>query len=174
MDQVNGMDYPEFISVFGSVLEHGSLVAASVWGHRPFPTRQSLHDAFTSFLKELSVNTKAGLIRCYPDLAGKMAQENRLSRDSLDEHTRAGLLELTGAERAQLASLNSSYKDKFGFPFVICVTENKKEAIMKGIRTRLENSWSDEVESAITEISRIAYHRLEKIFLNLTPPQHKI
>lgn len=163
LEQVNAMDCPDFISHFGSVIEHGTLAAASVYASRPFRDITALHQAFNLFIQSLSGQARAGLIRCYPDLAGRLAEENRLNRESLEEHRAAGLLELTEEEREELRSLNSSYKDKFDFPFVVCARENRKEAIMREIRARLGNGLLDEVENALAEISKIAYHRISGI-----------
>lgn len=160
IEEMNSLDYPDFISHFGSVIEHGALAAASVWSARPFSSAQALHQAFEEFLFSLSPRAKEGVIRCYPDLAGKLAEENRLTEDSQKEHRAAGLLEMSENEKAELRSLNFPYKKKFSFPFVICAMENKKEAIMRGIRARLENKHSEEVDNALKEISKIAYHRI--------------
>ena len=160
MAEVNGMDYPEFISHFEGVLEHGTLAAATVWTSRPFPSPQALLQAFESFIHALDPQSKEGLVRCHPDLAGKLAEEGKLTRHSLEEQRVAGLLELSQLERTELSDLNARYKNKFGFPFVVCARENKKQAIFTGIRARLENSRSKEVERALAEIVKIAYHRL--------------
>lgn len=163
VDQINRMDYTDFISTFGSVIEHCYLAAATVWSSRPFPDSQGLHQVFADFLHSLSTQAKSGVIRCHPDLAGRLAEEKKLTKESLSEQKAAGLLELTATERHKLASLNTSYKAKFGFPFVICARENKKEMIMKGIESRLENSVAEEVETALLEISKIAFHRIKDI-----------
>ena len=163
LEEVNRMDYPEFISVFGSVVENGPLAAATCWSSRPFSTPEELYQAFNVFMQSLTPQAKAGLVRCHPDLAGKLAKEGSLSRESESEQRAAGLLGMTESERKELAAVNSSYSAKFGFPFVVCARENKKEAIMTGIKSRLENSGSVELEKALGEISKIVYHRLVDI-----------
>ncbi len=173
LEEVNKMDYPEFISLFDAILEHGTLAAATVWASRPFYSLQELHHAFQRFIQTLTPESKEGLIRCYPDLAGKLAEENKLSGHSLEEHRGAGLLELSDLEKGVLRALNSSYKEKFGFPFVVCARENKKEAILSGIKGRLENSCSEEAERAVVEIGKIAYHRLNGIIQD-APYQPKL
>lgn len=166
MEAINAMSYIEFISVFGSVLEHCQLGAATVWSDRPFSGPEDIHHAFTTFLASMDSKAKAGIIRCYPDLAGKMAQEDELTRDSLEEHKAAGLLDLTVEEKEEMSSLNDTYKGKFGFPFVICARENKKMAIFEGLRARLENDPPVEVNAAIHEIGQIAYHRINNIVID--------
>lgn len=174
IEEVNRMDYGEFVSIFDSVLEHGTLAAATVWRSRPFPTSQSLHRAFEGFMDALSPEAKEGLIRCFPDLAGKLAEEGKLSGHSLEEHRLAGILDLTEAERMDMTDLNSRYKKKFSFPFVVCARENKKAAILSGLRARLESSPQEEVERALGEISKIARHRINGIICEETQKLSKI
>ena len=70
-------------------------------------------------MSQIFTTYKAGLVRCYPDLAGKLAKEGSLSRESESEQRAAGLLGMTESERKELAAMNSSYSAKFGFPFVV-------------------------------------------------------
>ena len=42
----------------------------------------------------------------------------------------------------------------------MCARENKKEAILTGIRSRLDNGVQDEVECGTNEICKIAWYRL--------------
>ena len=55
---------------------------------------------------------------------------------------------------------------RFGFPFVICARENKKEAIFAGLKVRLGNSLQDEEQQALEEIGKIAWYRLNDIVAN--------
>ena len=52
------------------------------------------------------------------------------------------------------------YRNKFGFPFVICARENKKEAILAGLEKRLENSSEFEIETGLKEVDKICKLRL--------------
>ena len=163
IDEVNKIDYEEFIRVFGSVVEHGHLAAATVWACQPFSNVEALCHSFTVFLQQLPDLAKCGIIRCYPDLAGKLTDEKKLSKESMEEHSAAGLLELTREERSEINSLNSSYKAKFSFPFVICARENKKKAIMEGMKCRLDNTVLDEINTALSEIQKICHLRIKDI-----------
>ena len=71
--------------------------------------------------------------------------------------------QLTAEEIAWFQKFNRVYRDKFGFPFVICARLNKKEAIMDGFRSRLVNSREAEIKTALEEIFKIARLRLEKL-----------
>ena len=58
------------------------------------------------------------------------------------------------------ATLNAAYTARFGFPFVICVRENKHGAIVAGLRARTRNDPATEIAAALAEIEKIARLRL--------------
>ena len=63
-------------------------------------------------------------------------------------------------ERHKMSELNEKYKQKFGFPFVICARENKKDAILQGLERRLENSPESEAVTGVNEVKKICRLRL--------------
>lgn len=107
---------------------------------------------------------KEGLLRLYPDLAGKLAASGQLTSNSKKEHKAAGLDQLTQEEEVLMAILNEKYKNKFGFPFVICSRQNKKDSIINGLRERLNNTVEEEIVIGINEVKKICNIRLERLF----------
>ena len=108
-----------------------------------------------------------GILRVYPDLAGRLAEQNALSPESYFEQKSSGLLALALTEKNYLRKYNRAYKLKFGFPFVICARENKKEAILREISARYERLVEEETEKAIQEVLKIALFRLkDKVSMN--------
>ena len=99
-------------------------------------------------------------MRCFPDLAGGLAQSGLLSPESTKQQKSTGLLDATEDERATMKRNNEQYKAKFGFPFVICARKNKKNAIIEGITKRLGNDRDTEVRIGIEEVKKIGYLRL--------------
>ncbi len=95
----------------------------------------------------------------HPDLVGKAV----LTAASSGEQASAGLTSLTPGEVAQFAQYNRAYRDKFGFPFVICARLNKKQAILEAFPQRLENSPETERGTALAEIYKIARLRLSDL-----------
>ena len=163
IDEVNNLGYDEFVSELGSLFEQTPLVAAAVWSHRPFESREILYNAMCNFIDQLPRAGKEGLLRCYPDLAGKLAHQQALTPESTVEHRTAGLFELSTTEQNELDSLNTTYKQKFGFPFVICARENKSAAIFAGLKSRLKHSAEEEVKAGIEQVYKIAWHRLANV-----------
>ena len=99
------------------------------------------------------------MIAAHPDLADRAVLAGALSPES----TRAGLLELTPDEMASFQKNNQAYREKFGFPFIICSRLNKSEAILRSFPVRLRHSREQEIKTALEEIEKISYLRLSDI-----------
>lgn len=111
-------------------------------------------------LAEASSEARAALIAAHPDLAGRLAREGRLTPASSQEQASAGLAELTASEAARFTALNAAYRERFGFPFVICAREQSKESILTALEARLHGEREAEIQTAIVEIGKIARLRL--------------
>ena len=59
-----------------------------------------------------------------------------------------------------MRELNARYLERFGFPFVICARQNRKDAIIGTPRARLANTREQEIANAIAQIGEIARLRL--------------
>jgi OHCU decarboxylase len=99
------------------------------------------------------------LIGTYPDIAAKVA----LGQGSRRDQASAGLDRLTPQEYERFDALNDAYREKFGFPFVICVRENTKETILSAFERRLDNTPVQERMAALVEIAKIANLRLDDL-----------
>jgi len=58
---------------------------------------------------------KVGMLRCLPDLAGRLAAAGQMSDESKLEQKAAGLDNLTPSEKSQINSLNKRFLFLFGF-----------------------------------------------------------
>jgi 2-oxo-4-hydroxy-4-carboxy-5-ureidoimidazoline decarboxylase len=101
------------------------------------------------------------LIRAHPELAGKAAVA--LTEASAAEQASAGLDRLTQAEFDRFHALNAAYREKFGFPFIICVRLTDKAGILAAMERRLANDRDTEIAAALGEIGEIVRLRLESI-----------
>lgn len=117
--------------------------------------------------KELKLNfyftAKLKILRLHPDLAGKLADEGNLTKESTFEQNSAGLDKLSVINKRKMNLMNEEYKTKFGFPFIICVRENKAESILNGLTNRLESSNEVEIETGIAEVKKICRLRICEI-----------
>jgi 2-oxo-4-hydroxy-4-carboxy-5-ureidoimidazoline decarboxylase len=157
---LNACDADTFIAVCGPLYEQSPWVAERVMERRPFFSRAHLHEALEQAVAEASDSEKLALIRSHPDLVGTAAQEGRLTPASTGEQAAAGLTGLAAEEINAFARYNAAYHERFGFPFVICARDNKKDAILAAFPRRLAQSLEEERATALHEIGRIAWLRL--------------
>jgi 2-oxo-4-hydroxy-4-carboxy-5-ureidoimidazoline decarboxylase len=159
LDQINQIPESEFISSLGAIFEHSPWVAANVITERPFSSLEALHGAMVNAVKHTSLETQLELIRAHPDLGAKL----RMSQQSVSEQAGLGLDRLSQTEFNQFSSLNTAYRNKFGFPFIIAVRNHSKETILEQFVKRLENTAQLEIETALEQIATIAKFRLQDL-----------
>jgi 2-oxo-4-hydroxy-4-carboxy-5-ureidoimidazoline decarboxylase len=157
--KLNAMERVEFVQVVGPIFEHSPWVAARTASQRPFASRETLHAALVATVQNASDDEKICLIRAHPDLIG----DGELTAASKSEQAIAGLHDATAEEAKQFRESNRQYRERFGFPFVICARLNKKEAIARAFPVRLRNSREQEIEIALQEIFKIAELRLKDL-----------
>jgi 2-oxo-4-hydroxy-4-carboxy-5-ureidoimidazoline decarboxylase len=161
--ELNHAPLQDFVAIVGPVFEHSPWIAEATATRRPFSDLQNLHQALCETVRTSAPERQLALIRAHPDLVGKAALAGTLTPQSTSEQASAGLNKLSAEEIATFQKLNEAYRTRFGFPFVICARENKKEAILKGLQVRIPNSREDEIKTALEEIAKIAYLRLQDI-----------
>ena len=159
LQDLNGLERAEFTGVIGPVFEHSPWIAEKTWEQRPFSSREHLHRALCQTVMAGDMSAKLELIRAHPDLAGRV----ELTDASSSEQASANLTKLSQDEMVAFQNYNQQYRDKFGFPFVICARLNKKEAILAAFPARLRNSAEEEMDTALSEIFKIADLRLQDI-----------
>jgi OHCU decarboxylase len=160
LSAVNELEQGDFVRLIGPVFEHSPWIAEETWSKRPFATPQTLHQCLCDTVRSSSQEKQLVLIGAHPDLVGKAALAGTLTTASTQEQASAGLGKLSPEEIASFQHYNQLYREKFGFPFVICARLNKKAAILAGFEVRLKNSCEQEIEAALAEIFKIAQLRL--------------
>jgi allantoate deiminase len=158
--RLNAMDHAAFLAVCGPLFEGCPWIAERAWANRTFASIGDLHEKLTQVVASSAEDEQMSLIRAHPDLVGRLAREGRLTRESTAEQAAAGLDSLSDDEIKRFESYNAGYREKFGFPFVICARENRKEAILAAFPKRLANSREQEVSAALAEVYKIARLRL--------------
>jgi OHCU decarboxylase len=148
------------VNVLGPLFEHSPWVAAGAWRRRPFGNVAELQAALEAVMREAPRERRLELIRAHPELAGRQADERTLTRASSQEQASVGLDRLTADEFETLRRLNRSYRERFGFPLIVCVREHTKGSIVDWGLARLEHSPEQEIEIAVGEIAKIARLRL--------------
>lgn len=163
LQQINALDQESFVRSLASLFEGSLWIVREDWNARPFVSNVELHRALCEVMYQAPIERQVTLIEAHPDLVGRAALAGTLTPESASEQSSAGLDRLSPEEITTFARLNQDYHDRFGFPFVICVRENKKESILQGFATRLHNARSTEIETAPGEIAKICWLRLRTI-----------
>ena len=156
----------EFVDSFGGIYEHSPWVARQTWARG----LSEAHDTVEALAAELAAtvdaadeDAKLALIRAHPDLAGRAAVRGELGEASSREQAGAGIDQCSPEEYRRFQTLNETYKERFGFPFVMAVKGSDRHAILSAFEERLGNDADAEFERAIAEIHRIARFRLRDL-----------
>ncbi|MBV1830630.1 2-oxo-4-hydroxy-4-carboxy-5-ureidoimidazoline decarboxylase [Komagataeibacter sp. AV436] len=166
-DRVNSLSAVRFVELFGPIYEHSPWIAQRAHGHAPFTGREAMLAAMALVLEQADEAEKMALIRAHPELAQRMGVDPTLTSASAAEQASAGLDRLTPDEFSSFRALNEAYAAKFGMPFIICVRRSDKQAILNGLRTRLDNTPQAEQQTALAEINKIAALRLADVLERL-------
>ena len=151
-------DREAFVATYGPLFEHSPWVAEDAYERGPYDDREALYDGLVAAMYAAPEERQIALVRAHPELAGKVA-----TVDSEREQSSAGLDRLERDEYETLVSANAAYREKFGFPFVICVRDHDKASILEAAQARVRNEPEAELRTALAEIARIAHHRLEAL-----------
>lgn len=149
-----------FVARYGALFEHSPWVVERAAERLPLG---DLHAGLMAVVDKASPEDRIALIRAHPELAGKATIDRTLTDASAAEQASAGLDRLSPVEFEDFHALNRAYRDRFGFPFIICVRRTDKAGILAAMRRRLSNDRDTEIESAIAEIGAIVRLRLEDL-----------
>jgi 2-oxo-4-hydroxy-4-carboxy-5-ureidoimidazoline decarboxylase len=127
------------------------------------PSSGDRHADLMAVMYDATPEEQLALIRAHPELAGKAAVDGTLTAASAAEQASAGLDRLTQAEYDRFHALNAAYRERFGFPFIICVRLTDKAGILAAMERRLGNDRDAEIAEALRQIGEIVRLRLETI-----------
>ena len=164
MNSVNALDCAGFVAAVGGIFENSPWIAEAVWAKKPFASLDALHNAMTDHVQALPRTRKFELLHAHPELAGRQARLGAMTGDSVAEQAAAGLDRLSEAEAARFDALNQSYREKFGFPFIIAVRDHSRGSILEQFEKRLTNDMETEIANALGQALRIAWLRLDRAF----------
>ena len=169
LDQLNGASREAFTALLDGTYEHSPWVASRAWARRPFTSLAALKYALAEAVRSSDREAQLGLIRSHPELAGKAMVAKTLTAESTNEQGKAGLTSCTPDELARIQTLNASYNQKFGFPFILAVRGPRgvglnRQQIIAAFERRLRNHPNFEFAEALRNIHRIAEIRLDDKF----------
>ncbi|EQB29768.1 2-oxo-4-hydroxy-4-carboxy-5-ureidoimidazoline decarboxylase [Sphingobium ummariense] len=141
-----------------ALFEHSPWVEARA---DALPSSGDRHADLMAVLHAATPDEQLALIRAHPELAGKAAIDRTLTDASAAEQASAGLDRLTPDEFARFHELNAAYRDRFGFPFIICVRLTDKAGILAAMEARLSHDRDSEIATALAQIGEIVRLRLK-------------
>ena len=158
------------VSILGGIYEHSPWVADILVSSKEEENKASVQTISTvselaarmkSIVNDASDEQKLTLLRAHPDLCEKVEAMKSLTKESQEEQSKSGLQSMEGAELAKFKSMNESYKNKFGFPFILAVRNASKNTVLSALEGRLQNSSSQrEFHVALEQVHNIAWMRL--------------
>ncbi len=156
---LNELSREEFVNAVGWVFEHSPWVAERSAASRPFKNVDALQQVMTDQVRAASHEEQLALLRAHPDLGTRA----RVSDASTAEQAGAGLDRLTQAEFEKLQALNTSYREKYGCPFLFAVKGATKHDILAAIERRSQSPVEEEFQEALRQVYRIAGFRLATV-----------
>lgn len=149
----------DFVARYGAVFESSPWVAEAAFAQAPFAGVAELHEAMVAAVRGAPREQQLELIRAHPELAGRAAMTDASTR----EQASVGLDALSVGELERWRELNRDYRERFGFPLVVCVREHTKDSLLAWAGERLGNDPEVEMEIALEEIAKIARLRLDDL-----------
>jgi OHCU decarboxylase len=160
------MTEEEFAETFGGLVQGSPWAVERAFEQRPFADTLALRAAFQDALLTGNTQEQLELIKSYPDLGS----ENEIGLDIAADHAMAGLSNLDEDERAEVVEIAEEYKQKFGFPFIVCAREIDSYTKVVDLGwARLANSPTIEHSTALIEIAKIANYRFNHLVANANP-----
>ena len=166
LDTLNRFSADEFTRALGGIYEHSPWIATAAHARAPFADADALVAALRDAVAQAPRAKQMDLLRAHPELAGKEAASGTLTAHSSEEQKGAGLINLSEAEKAELAELNQRYREKFGVPFIIAVRHHTKSSILAELRRRTAGDDAErEFATCLDQVHQIARLRLQ-VLLN--------
>ena len=157
--KINSLDKSEFLSIFGNVFEKSKWISEKVFDKKPFKNLDSFVSEIISIYENSDDKTILEILNLHPELA----IEKKLTANSEVEQSKANLKQCTPEEFDEFKKLNTEYKKKFNFPFIIAVKGKNKNEILNYFRERINNSLEEEFLEAKNQVKKIGTFRLEEI-----------
>lgn len=159
IDQVNQMTQANFVALLGAVFEETPEIASEVWRDRPFQNTADLHQKMVAVVENMTTAKQIRLIQAHPELG----KRGKMAKASVQEQAGAGLSQLEAGSYEHIQSLNSAYREKFGFPFVMAVKGFNHSDIVAAFESRLTGDAVSEKARSLSEIYKIARFRLDDL-----------
>ena len=159
------MERKEIIDLLKSIYEHSQWVPERLLSENinEIQSKEELQLMMKKIVDNSSETEKLNLINAHPELGKKLHKKEKLTKFSENEQKSAGLDQCTDKEFEILTNLNNEYRLKFKFPFIIAVKGLNKNQIIDNMQKRVNNTKTEEFETSISEIHKIAELRIKDL-----------
>ena len=135
------LDRDTFVERYGPAFESSPWVAEEAWAEGPFETIAERARGDGPGGRARAGGTPARADPRAPRAGARdRAALGELTPASASEQASAGLGQLELEQGARLERATIAYRDKFGFPFVVCVREHTPESIIAEAQQRLDST----------------------------------
>ena len=165
LDKINKLSINEFTEIFGNIFENAAWIAEKLYMQRPFNNFQDISKKIINIFELTNNENKIKILNSHPDLADKI-KIGLLTKESNNEQNNAGLNQCSEEEFKEFKNLNTNYKSKFGFPFILAVKGKNKIEILNSFRKRMLSTKEEEYIEAIKQVKLIASLRLQELKYN--------
>jgi len=159
IDNINDLNKSDFLSIFGNVFEKTESVALEAFESKPFKNFEVIMLNMLNIYESYKKDKILEILNAHPELA----VAKKMTSESISEQASAKLNECSNEEYEEFKRLNSEYKKKFNFPFIIAVKGKNKNEILNNFRQRISNNIKDEFPEAKKQVKKIATFRLNEI-----------
>jgi OHCU decarboxylase len=159
IDNINDLNKSDFLSIFGNVFEKTESVALEAFESKPFKNFEVIMLNMLNIYESYKKDKILEILNAHPELA----VAKKMTSESISEQASAKLNECSNEEYEEFKRLNSEYKKKFNFPFIIAVKGKNKNEILNNFRQRISNNINDEFLEAKKQVKKIATFRLNEI-----------
>jgi OHCU decarboxylase len=167
LETLNQADRDAALAMMAPLVECSPWVAEAALDARPFASAEALAEALVEVILAAGPSRRRALFLAHPALAGTEAREGRMTEDSTDEQGRLGLTRLTGTEARRLEALNTAYRARFGFPFILALHRVPDRATLFEIfERRLRATPLEEHTATIAEIASVIRARAARAYGN--------
>jgi len=141
--------------------------ASQVARRRPYESRDELHHVAGAIWWSLEEPDRLEAFSAHPEIGDRSVESVEPSdgRWSMDEQ--AGTTGATLDVERRLAEANRTYRERFGFIFIIFATGRRAEEMLGDLESRLENDRAEELRIASEHQMRITELRLDKLLAEL-------
>jgi OHCU decarboxylase len=165
LDQVNAMSREDFTRTFAGLFQGSQWAVERAYEQRPFSDTHDLRMAFQEALFAATPEEQTSLLRSYPDLG-----EGAAGPESERDQSPLGLGSLHDEDYEAFSTLNTAYRERFGFPFIVSVRNvDTRDHVLELGHERLMNSPNQERATALIEVAKIVNHRFDELVAGANP-----